>query len=49
MANVIEAAAAFERNAATSHTGYRLIIEPSARRIHVTFNGETVADSRRFW
>ena len=47
MANVIEAAAAFERNAATSHTGYRLIIEPSARRIHVTFNGETVADSRR--
>ena len=47
MANVIEAAAAFDRNAATSHTGYRLIIEPSARRIHVTLNGEIVADSRR--
>ncbi len=47
MARVIEAAAAFDKSSAKSHTGYRLIIEPSNRRIRVTFNGETVADSRR--
>ncbi len=46
MAKVIEAAAAFERKA-TTHTGYRLIIEPSEKRIRVVFNGEAVADSRR--
>jgi adenylate cyclase len=45
--NVIEAAEAFERQFAKTHTGYRLIIEPSDRRIHAVFNGETVADSRR--
>ncbi len=47
MAKVIQAAAAFEQTAAKSHTGYRLTIEPSQRRIRVTFNGETVVDSRR--
>jgi len=47
MAPVIEAAKAFKRNAATTHTGYRLIIEPSDKRIRAIFNGETVADSAR--
>ena len=47
MTNVIETAEAFERKSAKTHRGYRLIIEPSDRRIHAVFNGETVADSRR--
>ncbi len=29
------------------HSGYRVVIEPSAERIQVVFNGETVADSAR--
>ena len=47
MTNVVEAAEAFGRKPAQRHTGYRLVIEPSERRIKVVFNGETVADSRR--
>ena len=30
-----------------SHSGYRVVIEPSPRRIRAVFNGETVADSGR--
>jgi adenylate cyclase len=33
--------------AVRSHTGYRLIIEPSRKRVRVVFNGETVAHSDR--
>ncbi len=47
MAQVINARRAFKRNVATTHTGYRLIIEPSEKRIRAVFNGETIADSRR--
>jgi adenylate cyclase len=33
--------------AVRSHTGYRLIIEPSRKRVRVVMGGETVADSER--
>ena len=36
-----------ESKPAKMYRGYRLVIEPSDRRIHAVFNGETVADSRR--
>ena len=45
--NVVEAAEAFEPQSAKTYMGYRLIIEPSDRRIHAVFKGETIADSRR--
>lgn len=47
MAQVIDAKRAFKRNAATTHTGYRLIIEPSEKRIRAVVNGQTVAESSR--
>ena len=47
MTNVVEAAEAFGRKPAQRHTGYRLVIEPSDRRIQAVFKGETLADSRR--
>ena len=47
MSNVIEASEAFDRSAVKTHTGYRLIIEPTGSRIQAVFNGEVVADSRR--
>ncbi|MDJ0944937.1 MAG: DUF427 domain-containing protein [Kiloniellales bacterium] len=47
MSNVIEAAEAFERHEAKAHTGYRLVIEPSDRRIRAIAGGVTLADSRR--
>lgn len=47
MAKVIEAAGAFGRRPVQTHRGYRLVVEPSERRIRAVFNGVTVADSRR--
>ena len=31
----------------TAYDGYRIVVEPSDRRIRVVFRGETVADSTR--
>ena len=47
MAKVIEAAAAFKRPEIKTHRGYRLLIEPSGRRIRAIRGGVTLADSRR--
>lgn len=47
MPEVIEASGALERQSANTHTGYRLVIEPSGRRIQAVFNGEIIADSRK--
>lgn len=47
MAHIIEADKPSEKPSATTHTGYRLTIEPANQRIQAVFNGEVVADSRR--
>jgi uncharacterized protein (DUF427 family) len=31
----------------SAHFGYRIVVEPCARRIRAMFNGETIADSTR--
>ncbi|MCP4184157.1 MAG: DUF427 domain-containing protein [Hyphomicrobiales bacterium] len=36
-----------QNDIANSHIGYRMVIEPTDKRIQVVFNGETIVDSRK--